>query len=456
MSSSEQALVSLFSRFALSFDGAALGAALAYAAFRTVLKLTASCSALDELRKAPNVRVSDLRHMISDGDSRQSESDQKLVVVRGTVEARSFVEGNWKSLQPNVLISQESGDRAVIIQRTQMCIFNEWKGFLGWTSDLRAIFGRTFRKQESTSFRTVKFSFSLLLLWSFSCDSYWIFFFPLLVARASRFVSAISSERGPNRVGLKVPFVLVEGHSPYSDFAVVNMDGSRHRLPLTTVYRQLQPVCATPYTFLQALFGHEYPVGVLDEEKILPLGRNISVVGVCSFKNGVPEIKSCKDFPHFLCEMTKDQMVLDLVFKTKFLFWSSIVLGSLSVGVLGCSVMRNWNRWKQWRQQRRLQDSGNDSTMSQLDSSNNIPIYGDFGTASDDEVASIPDDELSSNVPDGQLCVICLMRRRRSAFIPCGHLVCCERCAISVERDSAPKCPVCRQQIRSSVRIYDS
>ncbi|XP_022992269.1 E3 ubiquitin-protein ligase SPL2 [Cucurbita maxima] len=407
MSSSEQALVSLLSQFALSFDGAVLGAALAYAAVRTVLKLTASCSALDELRKAPYVSVSDLRHIISDGDSGKSESDHKLVVVRGTVEARSSVEGNWKSVQPNVLISQESGDRAVIIQRTQMCIFNEWKGFFGWTSDLRAIFGRTFRKQESTSFRTV-------------------------------------------------PFVLVdEGHSPYSDFVVVNMDGSRHPLPLTTVYHQLQPVSATPYTFLQALFGHEYPVGVLDEEKILPLGKNISAVGICSFKNGVPVIKSCKDFPHFLCEMTKDQMILDLVFKTKFLFWSSVVLGSLSVGVLGYSVVRNWNRWKQWRQQRRLQDSGNDSTMSQLDS-NNIPIYGDFGTASDNEEAVDPEDEVSSNVPDGQLCVICLMRRKRSAFIPCGHFVCCERCAMSVERDSAPKCPVCRQQIRSSVRIYDS
>lgn len=120
MSSSELALVSLVSRFALSFDGAVLGAALAYATVRTVLKLTASCSALKELRKAPYVRVSDLRHIISEGDSEQSGSDQKLVVVRGTVEARSSVEGNWKSLQPNVLISQESGDRAVIIQRTQM------------------------------------------------------------------------------------------------------------------------------------------------------------------------------------------------------------------------------------------------------------------------------------------------------------------------------------------------
>lgn len=408
MSTSEQALVTLLSRFALSFDGAVLGAALAYAAVRTVLKLTASCSSLNELRKAPYVSVSDLRHIIPDGDSGQSESDRKLVVVRGTVEARSSVEGNWKSLLPNVLISQESGDRAVIIQRTQVCIFNEWKGFFGWTSDLRAIFGRTFRKQESTSFRTV-------------------------------------------------PFVLVEGHSPYSDFLVVNMDGSRHPLPLTTVYHQLQPVCATPYTFLQAVFGHEYPVGVLDEEKILPLGKAISAVGICSFENGIPVIKSCNDFPHFLCEMTKDQMILDLVFKTKFLFWSSIILGSLSVVILGYSVVRNWNRWKQWRRQhRQLQNSGNDSTTSQLDSSNDISIYGDFGTASDDEVAAIPDDELSSNIPDGQLCVICLMRRKRSAFIPCGHFVCCERCAVSVERDSAPKCPVCRQQIRSSLRIYDS
>lgn len=41
-------------------------------------------------------------------------------------------------------------------------------------------------------------------------------------------------------------------------------------------------------------------VGVLDEEKILPLGKNISAVGICSFENGVPVIKSCSDFPHFL------------------------------------------------------------------------------------------------------------------------------------------------------------
>ena len=60
---------------------------------------------------------------------------------------------------------------------------------------------------------------------------------------------------------LQVPFILVEGGQwPQSDCVIVNMDGSRHSLPLTTVYHQLQPINASPYTFLQALFGHEYPV----------------------------------------------------------------------------------------------------------------------------------------------------------------------------------------------------
>ena len=41
-------------------------------------------------------------------------------------------------------------------------------------------------------------------------------------------------------------------------------------------------------------------VGLLDEEKILPLGKEITAVGVCSLKNGNPEIQSCNDLPYFL------------------------------------------------------------------------------------------------------------------------------------------------------------
>ncbi|XP_052176322.1 E3 ubiquitin-protein ligase SPL2 [Diospyros lotus] len=392
MSVHEQAAAAALTQIALAADGAVLGLALAYVAVRSILKFTAASSALRKIRHAPSLRVPDLRSVLSSSDdashSSSGSDDGKLVIVRGVVQVKSAVDGNSENLRSNVLISNESGEKGVVLQRTQTCIYNEWRGFFGWTSDVRSLFSRSWKEQESTSFRAV-------------------------------------------------PFVLVEGSMwPQSDFVVVNMDGSRHQLPLVTVYHHLQPIIASPYTFLQALFGHEYPVGLLDEEKILPLGKDITAVGLCSLKDGIAEIKSCKDLPYFLSDMTKDHMVADLAFKTKVLLWSSIALGAFSIGIISYSAIRNWNKFKEWRQQRRAQ-------------------HEDLPSAEEAD-PQISAEEENGDVRDGELCVICLTRRRRSAFIPCGHLVCCQRCALSVEREVAPKCPVCRQSIRSSVRIYDS
>lgn len=38
--------------------------------------------------------------------------------------------------------------------------------------------------------------------------------------------------------------------------------------------------------------------------------------------------------------MTKDQMIVNLAFRSKVLLWSCIALGSLSIGVLGYAVVR--------------------------------------------------------------------------------------------------------------------
>ncbi|KAK4726476.1 hypothetical protein R3W88_031393 [Solanum pinnatisectum] len=394
MSIHDQAAAAVLSQIAMAADGALIGLALAYVAVRSILKFKANSSALYKIKEAPSLGVSDLRSLLSSSDSTDnSESsnqsdDVKLVIIRGTVEAKSAVEGNWKSLRANILSTHNSAEKGVILQHTQTCIYNEWRGFFSWAGDLYSIFPRIRKDQQSSSLRMV-------------------------------------------------PFVLVEtGKWPQPEYVNVNMDGSRHPLPLVTVYHHLQPLHATPLTFLQALFGHHYPVGVLDEEKTLPLGKDITAVGVCSSKDGILEIKSCEDLPYFLSDMTKDQMLVDLAFKTKVLMWSGVVFGSVAVGVLGYAVVRNWNRWKQWRHQRQAQQ--------QRDS------------ASNDDDLQVSADEETGDVPDGQLCVICLMRRKRSAFVPCGHLVCCQRCALSVERDLAPKCPLCRQTIHSSVRIYDS
>ncbi|CAA2969432.1 E3 ubiquitin- ligase SPL2 [Olea europaea subsp. europaea] len=402
MSVHDQAVAAVLSQLALAADGAVLGIGLAYVAIRSILKFTATTSALRKIDNAPSVQPSDLRSLLSScntegkgntctgGSTNQSNGDGgKLVIVRGCVEAKSAVEGQGMILRgntSNILVSQESREKGVILQRTQTYIYNEWRGFFGWTADLRSIFARSWKDQETSTIRTV-------------------------------------------------PFVLVEAGRPQSGYVIVNMEGSSHPLPLTTVYHHLKPISASPYTFLQALFGHEYPVGLLDVEKILLLGKNITAVGICSLRNGSPEIKSCKDLPYFLSDLTKDQIMADLAFKTKVLLLSGVVFGSLAIGILGYAILRNWNRWKDWRQQRRAQQNN---------------------SASNDVSPQIAADEETGDIPDGELCVICLMRRRRSAFIPCGHMVCCQRCALSVEREISPKCPVCRQTIRNSVRIYDS
>ncbi|KAG5598798.1 hypothetical protein H5410_030168, partial [Solanum commersonii] len=138
-----------------------------------------------------------------------------------------------------------------------------------------------------------------------------------------------------------VPFVLVEtGKWPQPEYVTVNMNGSRHPLPLVTVCHHLQPLYAMPLTFLQALFGHHYPVGVLDEEEILPLGKDITAIGIYSSKDGILEIKPCEDLSYLSFDMTKNQMLVDLAFKTKVLMWSGDVFGSVVVGVLGYVVVR--------------------------------------------------------------------------------------------------------------------
>ncbi|CAK9179880.1 unnamed protein product [Ilex paraguariensis] len=217
MSVHNQAAAAVLSQPALATDGAVLGIALAYVAVRSILKFTANSAALHKIRDAPSVLVSDLRSIISssgdDADSSDPSDGEKLVIVRGVVEAKSALDGIWKRLRPNVLICHESGEKGVVLLRTQTFIYNEWRGFFGWTSDLRSLFGRSWKEQESSSLRTV-------------------------------------------------PFILVEGGWwPQSDYVIVNLDGSIQPLPLTTVYHHLQPINATPYTFLRALFGLEYPVG---------------------------------------------------------------------------------------------------------------------------------------------------------------------------------------------------
>lgn len=65
----------------------------------------------------------------------------------------------------------------------------------------------------------------------------------------------------------QVPFVLADAEARWNHkirdnafYVHINMEDSRHALPLVTVYHQLHPVPASSYTLLQAMFGRRYPV----------------------------------------------------------------------------------------------------------------------------------------------------------------------------------------------------
>lgn len=156
--------------------------------------------------------------------------------------------------------------------------------------------------------------------------------------------------------------------------------------------------------------------------------------------------------------MSKDKMILDLMHRTRVIFWGGLIMGVVSVGILSyaavrylssetqlvmgldnvlilksvyCLTFRSWNKWKLWTRQREPPQTPNQ------------PVVND-------------ETEDADEIPDGQLCVICVTRRRIPAFIPCGHIVCCRQCALTVERGLNPKCPVCLQSIRGSMRVYYS
>ena len=57
--------------------------------------------------------------------------------------------------------------------------------------------------------------------------------------------------------------------------------------------------------------------------------------------------------------------------------------------------------------------------------------------------------------PAAQTCSVCYTKPVECAFIPCGHVSCCLRCARLVD-DADGRCPICRQEIAMTQRIFFS
>ncbi|RHY97268.1 hypothetical protein DYB37_007542 [Aphanomyces astaci] len=59
----------------------------------------------------------------------------------------------------------------------------------------------------------------------------------------------------------------------------------------------------------------------------------------------------------------------------------------------------------------------------------------------------------TSDVAEGEECVVCLDRPKQTVCVPCGHVAVCVPCANALQR-TTHKCPVCRRDVREVVKWF--
>ena len=66
---------------------------------------------------------------------------------------------------------------------------------------------------------------------------------------------------------------------------------------------------------------------------------------------------------------------------------------------------------------------------------------------------------VAPEVDDESACVVCLGAPRTIAYVPCGHVACCEACAEALADNAAARdedflCPICREYCVKAQRLY--
>ena len=104
-----------------------------------------------------------------------------------------------------------------------------------------------------------------------------------------------------------------------------------------------------------------------------------------------------------------------------------------------------------------------DAIQSYLEMSNrkstavNSPVAPTNPSAQSSEVVFVDPETLQEQVEklkDAHRCKVCLDAEIGIVFLPCGHLVCCPKCAQELQAKGDSLCPVCRRHIDHTIRSY--
>ncbi|KAL5726402.1 RING-type E3 ubiquitin transferase [Ranunculus cassubicifolius] len=291
MPSTGNPITTLLAELALATGGIVVGTSLGYFAGHSFRKFISAQLAFDKIQQAKDVPIGDLRALLSSASS----PDEKFVLVRGFVEA-SLGSGS------DLLVSQGSGEKGVVLQESRGCI----------TCDsLQEL-------METYTWRKVV---------------------PDALMKTCKYLKSTSMN--------SIPFILTGGGKNSEDYVSVSLDGSTYPLPFTRAFHQLEGayLAAKGVVSYYHLNRFAQPVGLI-EEMLLPLGKEVTAVGNCSLQYGNPQIEACQDFPYFLSDMTREEMSVYLNCERAAWFWSTLICGTLSVGILAFIWRRNWRRWR--------------------------------------------------------------------------------------------------------------
>jgi len=61
--------------------------------------------------------------------------------------------------------------------------------------------------------------------------------------------------------------------------------------------------------------------------------------------------------------------------------------------------------------------------------------------------------EEDSDSAENDICIVCFENKKDTVFYKCGHLACCNHCAVIMKEKNA-ECPVCRAPILDVTKVY--
>ena len=72
----------------------------------------------------------------------------------------------------------------------------------------------------------------------------------------------------------------------------------------------------------------------------------------------------------------------------------------------------------------------------------------------EEELESTEEAEEQLESTEEALCVVCMDAPKHCVMVPCGHQCVCEACAKQLTQATSPTCPMCRADVRETIRVY--